>query len=86
MIPLSHSHYWFFSGGRNDSYPNKEEKKTQQIYYLSNEKYYGVLRTIFTCDLWIQGDYGVTLQSGRVKKNVPMSTEVVKGGLDILQM
>lgn len=64
----------------------KRRKGIARIYYLLNEKYDGVLRAIFTCDLWIQGDYGVTLQSGRVNKNVPMSTEVVGRGLEILQI
>lgn len=45
----------------------KRRKIMARIYYLLNEKYYGFLRAIFTCGLWIQGGLwsNITIRQGK---------------------
>lgn len=48
----------------------KRRERMAQIYHVLSESYHGLLKAIFTCGSCKQGDYGVSLQSCQVNKNM----------------
>ena len=48
----------------------RRKERLARIYHLLNVRYHGSSRAIFTCGCCKQRDYGISLQSCRVNKNV----------------
>lgn len=48
----------------------KRRERMARIYHLLSESYHGLLKAIFTCGSCKQEDYGVSLQSYQINKNM----------------